>query len=132
MFRSWIVLGLDGLNRVEEAANLNKANIEHCRITGDCYMEPECLRLAGELALRAQTPNMQAARRYFDEAIALARSHEAKSWELRSAMSLARLLQSQSSKGEAIAVLEPVYDSFTEGSGTEDLQEAKALLASLH
>jgi class 3 adenylate cyclase/predicted ATPase len=132
MFRSWIVLGLVGLDRIEEAANLNTDNIQHCRLTGDCYMEPECLRLAGELALRARTPNVEAAQNYFNEAIALARSHEAKSWELRSALSLARLLQSQNSRNEAIAVLEPVFESFTQGFGTEDLQEAKTLLTSLH
>ena len=132
MFRSWIVLALIGLGRIEEAGNLNTANIEHCRASGDCNMEPECVRLAGELALQAGTPNTEADQQYFNEAIAIARGHEAKSLELRSAMSLARLLQSQNSRSEAIAVLEPVYDSFTQGSGTKDLQEAKALLTSLH
>lgn len=132
MFRSWIVLGLSGLGRIEEAITLNKANIEHCRLTGDCYMEPECVRLAGELALQAGASNKEAAEQFFKEAITLARSVAAKSWELRSALSLARLLRSQKLNSGAIEVLEPVYDSFTQGFDTEDLREAEAVLISLH
>ena len=111
---------------------MNKANIEHCRLTGDCYMEPECVRLAGELALQAGASNKEAAEQFFKEAITLARSVAAKSWELRSALSLARLLRSQKLNSGAIEVLEPVYDSFTQGFDTEDLREAEAVLISLH
>ena len=132
MFRSWIVLGLGGLGRTEEAVMLNAANIEHCRRTGDRYMEPECVRLAGELALRADMPGQDAAEAMFREAITIAKAHDARSWELRAAMSLARLLQTRDKRKEAIACLEPVLSWFTEGLGTADLVEAKALMSSLN
>ena len=59
----------------------------------------------------------------------IARRQQAKSWELRAAMSLARLWQQQGKCTEAYELLAPVYGWFTEGSDTADLQEAKALLA---
>ena len=65
------------------------------------------------------------------EAIEIARSEEAKSWELRAATSLARLWQSQGKRQEAIDLLAPVFDWFTEGFDTKDLKEAKALLEEL-
>ena len=132
MMRSWIVLGLLGLGRVAEAAALNEANIAHCRATGDRYMEPECLRLKGELTLRADRTEIHLAEHQFREAVASARARSAKSWELRAAISLARLLQSADRRKEAIAVLEPLIDWFMEGRETHDLREAGALLSSLN
>jgi predicted ATPase len=67
----------------------------------------------------------------FLKALAVARRQEAKSLELRAAMSLARLWQQQGKTSEAYQLLTPVYHWFTEGFDTKDLQEAKALLASL-
>lgn len=61
----------------------------------------------------------------------MARTHQAKSFELRAATSLARLWQQQGKRAEAHALLAPVYDWFTEGFDTADLQEAKALLDAL-
>jgi len=131
MFRSWLVLGLQGLKRLEDAAALNTANIAHCRETGDCYMEPECLRLHGELLLQRANPDPSGAHHFFQEAITVAQRHEAKSWELRAAMSLARLLQSQEEHKAAIAALEPVLEWFKEGMDTGDLVEARELISSL-
>ena len=65
------------------------------------------------------------------QALAVARRQEAKSLELRAAMSLARLWQQQGKRQEAYELLAPVYDWFTEGFDTADLQEAKALLDAL-
>jgi class 3 adenylate cyclase/predicted ATPase len=132
MFRSWIVLGLQGLGRIDEALTLNTANIEHCRATGDCFMEPECVRLTGELTLQARPADLQTAEHLFREAIAIAQAHGAKSWELRAAMSLARLLGSQHRRADAIACLEPVLEWFTEGLRTADLADAQALVSSLN
>ena len=129
MFRGWIVLGLQGLGRIDEASALNADNIAHCRNTGDIYMEPECVRLRGELALQAGDPDTEAAERSFREAIAIAQAHGAKSWELRAAMSLARLLHSRDRRADAVACLEPVLNWFTEGLETEDLRQAGNLMA---
>jgi predicted ATPase len=65
------------------------------------------------------------------KAIAVARDQQAKSWELRAATTLARLLASRGDRAEAIAVLAPVHDWFTEGRDTRDLKEAARLLADL-
>ena len=67
----------------------------------------------------------------FQQALAIARRQQAKSWELRAAMSLSRLWQQQDKQAEARELLAPVYGWFTEGFDTADLQEAKALLEAL-
>ena len=131
MFRSWIARGLKGLGRIDKATRLNGTNITHCRKTGDRYMEPECVRLQGELALEAEPADVDAAERLFREAIVIAQTHGAKSWELRAAMSLARLLGSRDRGDEAAACLEPVLNWFTEGLDSKDLRQASNLLATL-
>jgi predicted ATPase len=65
------------------------------------------------------------------QALAIARGQQAKWWELRAAMSLARLWQQQGKRTEAYELLAPIYGWFTEGFDTADLQDAKALLADL-
>ncbi|WP_108659911.1 AAA family ATPase [Acuticoccus kandeliae] len=124
MFRSWIVRGLTGLGRVEEAAALNVLNIAHCRETGDRYMLPECLRLQGELALSSDVEESARAERLFREALDTAREHRARSWELRAATSLARLLIESGRKVEAVSCLEPVTNGFAGGATTRDLARA--------
>ena len=94
-------------------------------------MEAECVRLRGELVRAAERPDPNLSERLFREAIAIARSQGARSWELRAAMSLARVLQQQDRRDEAVACLEPILGSFTEGLGTADLVEARALISSL-
>ncbi len=131
MFRSWIVLGLQGLGRIGEASAMNADNTTHCRETGDRYMEPECVRLQGALTLQAEVPDIEAAERSFHEAIAIAQVHGAKSWELRAAMSLARLLHSRDRRADAVECLEPVLNWFTGGLETEDIRRAGSLLADL-
>ena len=93
--------------------------------------EAEVYRLRGVLLLR-QTGTPQAeAEAWLQRALDVARRQEAKSLELRAAMSLSRLWQQQGKRAEAHALLAPVYAWFTEGFDTADLQEAKALLAAL-
>jgi predicted ATPase len=74
---------------------------------------------------------ISAAEASYGEALVLARKQSAKLWELRAAMSLARLWRDQGHRSEAHALLAPVYGWFTEGFGTPVLQEAKALLDDL-
>jgi predicted ATPase len=99
--------------------------------TKERWYEAEVNRIAGEIAL--QTPNRIAASAatYFERALAVARHQHAKSWELRAAMSLARLWRAQGEARQARELLAPVYDWFTEGFDTRDLKEAKALLEEL-
>jgi predicted ATPase len=73
----------------------------------------------------------QKAQAYFERALALAQQPQAKSWELRAAMSLARLWRSQGKVQQARELLAPVYGWFTEGFDTRDLKDAKALLDKL-
>ena len=72
------------------------------------------------------------AQAYFEQALGVARQQQAKSWELRAAMSLARLWRDQGKVQQARELLAPVYGWFTEGSDTRDLKKAKALLEELY
>jgi predicted ATPase len=93
--------------------------------------EAEICRLRGVLLLR-QTGTPQAdAEACFRQALDVARRQEARSLELRAAMSLARLWQQQGKRAAAYELLAPIYGWFTEGFDTADLQEAKALLVAL-
>jgi predicted ATPase len=78
-------------------------------------------------------PDRDAARAavYFDSALDIARAQQAKSWELRAAMSMARLWRDQGKRQQALDLLAPVYGWFTEGFDTRDLKDAKALLQEL-
>jgi predicted ATPase len=99
--------------------------------TGERWWEAEVNRLAGEIALKSPSPDAAKAQTYFERALAVARQQQAKSWELRAAMSLARLWRDQGKVREARELLAPVYGWFTEGFDTRDLKEAKALLEEL-
>ena len=79
----------------------------------------------------SQRSKVEEAEACFHQSVVVARKQEAKSWELRAATSLARLWQSQGNTTEARDLLAPVYDWFTEGFDTKDLQEAKSLLDTL-
>ena len=99
--------------------------------TKETWFEAEVHRIAGEIALKSPEPDLTEAEAYFEHALTLARQQQAKSWELRASMSLARLWRDQGNVREARALLAPVYGWFTEGFDTRDLKEAKALLEEL-
>jgi predicted ATPase len=101
--------------------------------TGERLYEAELYRLKGELLLAqaGKGQNVQAAAESFQQALAVARRQQAKSLELRAAVSLSRLWQQQGKRAEAHELLAEVYDWFTEGFDTADLQEAKTLLEEL-
>ena len=91
----------------------------------------EVNRVAGEIALQPPEPGSAKAEMYFERALVVAHAQRAKSWELRAAMSLARLWRDQGKRDEARDLLAPIYGWFTEGFETMDLKDAKALLDEL-
>ena len=95
------------------------------------WFEAEVNRIAGEVARKSPAPHTAKAAEYFKRALKVARQQQAKSWELRAAMSTARLWRDQGKRDEARGLLAPVYGWFTEGFDTLDLKEAKALLDEL-
>jgi len=99
--------------------------------TRDAWYHAEVNRVAGEIALKSPEANVAKAQAYFEQALAIARAQRAKSWELCSATSMARLWRDQGKRDEARELLAPVYGWFTEGFDTLDLKEAKALLGEL-
>jgi predicted ATPase len=121
-----------GLAALEEALTLVEK-------TDERYYEAELHRQRGALLLlrEARSHPAQGSREQHDaetcfhHALDVSRQQQAKSLELRAAMSLARLWQRQGKHAEAHALLAPIYGWFTEGFDTADLQEAKALLQDL-
>jgi predicted ATPase len=99
--------------------------------TGERQHEAEIYRLKGELLLQQDVPDEQEAESCFRQAVDVAHQQQAKSFELRAAMSLSRLWQQQGKCAEARQLLEPIYGWFTEGFNTTDLLEARALLEEL-
>src|SRR5262249_43103753 len=95
------------------------------------WCEAEVNRVAGEIALLSPEPDVAKAEAYFERALVVAREQQAKSWELRAAMSMARLWRDQGKPQQARELLAPVYGWFTEGFDTLDLKDAKALLDEL-
>jgi predicted ATPase len=95
------------------------------------WCEAEVHRIAGEIALKSFAPDAERAEKHFDRALAVARQQQAKSWELRAAMSTARLWRDQGKLQQARELLAPVYGWFTEGFDTLDLKDAKSLLDEL-
>jgi predicted ATPase len=99
--------------------------------TRETWSEADIHRTTGEIALMSREHDRAKADAYFERALALARAQQAKSWELRAAMSMARLWRDQGRRQQAHDLLAPVYGWFTEGFDTLDLKEAKALLEQL-
>jgi class 3 adenylate cyclase/predicted ATPase len=100
--------------------------------TRERWCEAEAHRVAGEIALKSPQRDVAKAQACFEHSLTVARTQQAKSWELRAAMSLARLLSDQGKRQTARERLAPVYDWFTEGFETTDLRKAKALLGELY
>ncbi len=98
---------------------------------GECRWDAELYRLKGEILLVRSAEHHTEAEACFCQALDIARRQQAKSWELRAAISLARLWQRQGKHAAAHELLAPIYGWFTEGFDTADLQEAKVLLEEL-
>jgi predicted ATPase len=96
--------------------------------TKERWYEAEINRIKGEIALKLPQLGSSQAEAYFERALTVARAQQAKSWELRAAMSMARLWHDQGMREKARALLAPIYGWFTEGFDTLDLKQAKVLL----
>ena len=115
--------------QVEEAVTLLDDALQIVERTGERWFAAELNRHKGQLLLRQGHP--EAAEELYRKALSIAEEQEAKLWELRAAVSLARLRRDQGRHAEARDLLAPVYGWFTEGFDTPDLKEAKALLDEL-
>jgi class 3 adenylate cyclase/predicted ATPase len=136
--RMWTPLFLSHLAMANAATNqFNTAwtNIQEAmnavKATKETWYEAEINRVAGEIALLGTAPNTAKAEAYFTIALEVARRQKAKAWELRAAMSMARLLYARGERDRARDTVTPIYNWFTEGFGTLDLREAKLLLDQL-
>jgi predicted ATPase len=115
--------------QVGEAVALLDDALQTVERTGERLFAAELYRHKGQLLL--QQGHSKAAEELYRKALGIAREQEAKLWELRAAVSLARLRRGQGRRAEARDLLAPVYGWFTEGFDTSDLKEAKALLGEL-
>jgi class 3 adenylate cyclase/predicted ATPase len=116
------------LGRFDDAFSHIDQAITEVETTKETWHEAEVHRIAGEIALMSPAQDAVKAEACFERALTVARGQQAKSFELRAAMSLARLWHDQGKRHEARELLAPVYNWFTEGFDTKDLKEAKAML----
>jgi predicted ATPase len=133
-FKGALALGLAGTGRLDEAlVALNQAMAaDREGADGHGWYAPELLRIKGEVLLQqAADRSTLAAEDCFNQAAQMAREQGALFWELRVALSLARLRMSQGRRHEARAPLASIYDRFTEGFATADMQAARVLLDGL-
>ena len=119
------------LGNYDEARHKIEEAMTALETSKETWFEAEVHRSAGEIALKWPEPDAVNAERYFERALSVARKQQAKSWELRAAMSMARLWRDQGKRDKARKLLAPVYGWFTEGFDTLDLKEAKVLLEQL-
>jgi predicted ATPase len=124
---AWLARAYAELGQFDDAWQ----KIGEALVTEEQWWQSEVSRMAGEIALLGPKRNTAKAEMHFEHALTVARQQQAKSWELRAAMSLARLWRDQGKVQQARELLAPVYGWFTEGFDTRDLTEAKALLNAL-
>jgi class 3 adenylate cyclase/predicted ATPase len=131
LFLGLLAEGCERAGQVEEGLRALHEALEVMQTSEERISEAEVYRLRGELLLQQSAAQQGEAEEHFHQALTVARRQQAKSWELRAAMSLSRLWQQQGKRTEAYELLAPIYGWFTEGFDTADLQEAKALLEEL-
>ena len=130
-YSSYSAIAYAELGQFDDAKRCIGEAIAATETTKQLLFEAEINRVAGEIALMSPEPDAAKSEAYFERALAVARQQQAKSWELRAAMSMARLWRDEGKRDEARDLLAPVYGWFTEGFDTLDLKEAKALLTGL-
>lgn len=128
---SCLAIAYRDLDRFDEAWRSIGEAMTAIETTGERWYEAEVLRVAGELAMKSPERDTAKAEMFFDKALKVARHQQARSWELRAAMSMARLWREQGRRNAARDLLVPVYGWFTEGFDTPDLRDARALLDDL-
>jgi predicted ATPase len=119
------------VGRIEEGLCLLAEALAAREASGRSDLLAEMYRLQGEFLLRQGVPEAAQAEACFQQALTIARRQQARSWELRAAMSLGRLWHQQDKREAARELLAPLYGRFTEGFDTADLQEARTLLDAL-
>jgi hypothetical protein len=127
----WLALAYAQLKKPNEAWDCISGALALIKESNLRIIEAEVHRVAGEITLLSPKRDVVKAEDCFACGLAVARQQQAKSWELRAAMSLARLWRDQGKMREARELLAPVYGWFTEGFDTHDLKEAKRLLDEL-
>ena len=130
-FLALLAEALNQSGRVEEGLAALEEAMEVAKQTNEPYYEAELYRLKGDASVNAGGVFAPEAESCFQRAIEISRQQRAKSFELRAAMSLARLWLKQGKRKEGRAILEDVYGWFTEGLDTADLKDARALLDEL-
>ena len=131
LFLSCLAAAYAEEGRHEESSRSIDEAITTLQQSRETWCEADIYRVAGEIALMSPEPDAAKVEAYFERALAVSRRQRAKSWELRAAMSMARLWRDQGKVQQARVLLAPVYGWFTEGFDTRDLKEAKALLEEL-
>ena len=131
MWLSYLATAYAEVGHLDDAWKCSGDAIAAVASTKERLFEAEVHRVAGDIALMSPQPDAGKAEGYYNRALAVARQQQAKSWELRAAMSLARLWRDQGKPQQARELLAPVYGWFSEGFDTRDLKEAKALLEQL-
>ena len=131
LYLSYLARAYAELGQFDDAWRCIGEALTAMETTKEKWWSAEINRVAGEIALMSPEPDAAKAEAYFERALTVARQQQAKSWELRAAMSMARLWRDQGKRNEAGHLLAPVYGWFTEGFDTLDLKEAKALLHEL-
>ena len=130
LYLSYLARACLELGKFDEASRWISEATAAMQTSKESWWEAEIARIEGVLALKA-LPDAARGEVCFERALSIARQQQAKSWELRAAMSLARLWRDQGKVQQARELLAPVYGWFTEGFDTRDLKEAKALLEEL-
>jgi class 3 adenylate cyclase/predicted ATPase len=131
IFLSYLARAYAEVGQFDDAWRCIGEAIAAVEATNERWCEAEVHRTAGEIALLPLEPDTANAQAYFDRALSIARKQHARSWELRAAMSMARLWRDQGKQQQARDLLAPIHGWFTEGFDTLDLKQAKALLDDL-
>lgn len=130
-YLSYMAKAYAQLGQLDDARRSIAEAMTAAEVTGEKWCEADIHRTVGEIALTAPGRDTAKAEAYFIRALSIARTQQARSFELRAATWLARLWRDQGKGRQARELLAPVLGSFAEGSATADLIEAKSLLATL-
>ena len=128
---AWLANGYARLGQTDRALSMLEQILADAQRSGSVIDKAEILRIKGATFLMCDRPAEDEAESCFRTAIEFARRQEARWWELRATVSLARLLRDTNRRDEARAMLADIYNWFTEGFDTADLKEAKTLLDEL-
>jgi predicted ATPase/class 3 adenylate cyclase len=131
LFLGWLAKAYSKMNQDEKAFAQLSSALAHSEATGVQYYDAELFRIKGDLLLANHTSNQDDAETQFRNAISLAKSQDAKLFQLRASIALARLWVCHGRRDQARDLLMPVYGWFTEGLDTPDLQDARDLVTGL-